>query len=102
MTANPTSFARAIAGSADYDETIVALIAAGRPIEDAYRQLIVDDITAALAVLRPTFDASGGTDGFASIEVAADLARDTPATLVAARALHERVSCGSPRSGWPG
>ena len=47
---------------------------------------------AALAVLRPVFDASGGTDGFVSVEVAADLARDTQATLAAARTLHERIA----------
>ena len=92
VTANPTIFARAIAGSADYDEQFAALTAAGRPLEDAYWQLVVDDITAALAVLRPVFDASGGTDGFASIEVAAEVARDTQATLAAARALHERIA----------
>ena len=75
VTANPTIFAKAIVGSADYDEQFAALTAAGRPLEDAYWQLVVDDITAALAVLRPVFDTSGGTDGFVSVEVAADLAR---------------------------
>lgn len=92
VTANPTIFTRAIVGSADYDEQFAALTAAGRPLEDAYWQLVVDDITAALAVLRPVFDHSGGTDGFASVEVAAELARDTQATLLTARALHERIS----------
>ena len=43
-------------------------------------------------MLRPVFDASGGTDGFASVEVAAELAHDTQATLAAARALHERIA----------
>ncbi|MFI5894962.1 transaldolase [Actinoplanes sp. NPDC051513] len=92
VTANPTIFARAILGSADYDEQFAALIAAGVPLEDAYWQLVVDDTTGALAVLRPVFDASGGTDGFVSVEVAAELAHDTAATLVAARALHERIA----------
>lgn len=46
---------------------------------------------AACAVLRPVFDASGGTDGFVSVEVAPELARDTPATIAAARQLHERI-----------
>ena len=92
VTANPTIFTKAIVGSVDYDEQFAALTAAGYPLDDAYWQLVVDDITAALAVLRPVFDASGGTDGFASVEVAAELARDTQATLVAARALHERIS----------
>jgi transaldolase len=92
VTANPTIFTKAILGSVDYDEQFAALIAAGRPVEDAYWQLVVDDITAALAVLRPVFDASDGTDGFASVEVAAELARDTQATLVSARALHQRIA----------
>jgi transaldolase len=92
VTANPTIFTKAIVGSADYDEQFSALTAAGCPVEDAYWQLIVDDITGALAVLRPVFDASGGTDGFASVEVAAKLARDTQATVAAARALHERIT----------
>jgi transaldolase len=38
------------------------------------------------------FDASGGIDGFASVEVAAEPAHDTQATLVAARALPERIT----------
>ncbi len=92
VTANPTIFTKAIVGSADYDEQFSALTAAGYPREDAYWQLVVDDVTAALAVLRPLFDASGGTDGFASVEVAAEVARDTQATLAAARALHERIA----------
>ncbi len=92
VTANPTIFTKAIVGSADYDEQFAALTAAGRPLEDAYWQLVVDDIVIALAVLRPVFDASGGTDGFVSIEVAPELARDTQATLAAARALHERIA----------
>jgi transaldolase len=91
VTANPTIFTRAILGSADYDEQFSALTAAGRSLDDAYWQLIVDDVGAASAVLRPVFDAGGGTDGFVSIEVAAELARDTRGTLAAARALHERI-----------
>jgi transaldolase len=92
VTANPTIFTKAILGSADYDVQFAALTAAGRPLEDAYWQLVVDDVKGALDVLRPVFDASSGTDGFVSIEVAAELARDTQATLVAARALHERIA----------
>ncbi|MFF5289068.1 transaldolase [Paractinoplanes globisporus] len=92
VTANPTIFAKAVLGSTDYDGQFAALTAAGVPLEDAYWQLVVDDTTAALAVLRPVFDGSGGTDGFVSVEVAAELARDTQATLVAARALHERIA----------
>jgi transaldolase len=92
VTANPTIFARAIEGSDAYDEQFAARIAQGRPVTDAYWDLVTDDILDALGVLGPTFDASGGTDGFVSVEVAPELARDTDATIAAARQLHERIA----------
>jgi transaldolase len=92
VTANPTIFAKAIEGSDAYDEQFAALTAQGRPVPDAYWDLVVDDLGDALAVLRPTFDASGGTDGFVSVEVAPELAHDTDATIAAARQLHERIA----------
>jgi transaldolase len=92
VTANPTIFAKAIEGSDAYDEQFAALIAQGRPVTDAYWDLVLDDISDALGMLRPTFDASGGTDGFVSVEVAPELARDTDATIAAAGQLHERIA----------
>jgi transaldolase len=92
VTANPTIFAKAIEGSDAYDEQFAALIAQGRPVLDAYWDLVVDDIGDALGVLRPTFDAGAGSDGFVSIEVAPELARDTDATITAARHLHQRIA----------
>src|SRR4029450_12006687 len=64
VTANPTIFAKAIEGSDAYDEQFAALTAPGRPVTDAYWDLVVDDIGDALGVLRPTFDSSPCTDGF--------------------------------------
>jgi transaldolase len=92
VTANPTIFARAIEGSDAYDQQFATLIAEGRSVADAYWDLVVDDVVDALGVLRPTFDASGGTDGFVSVEVAPELARDTDATVAAARQLHQRIA----------
>ena len=92
VTANPTIFARAIEGSDAYDQQFATLIAQGRPVADAYWDLVVDDITDALKVLRPTFDEGGGADGFVSVEVAPELARDTVATIAAARRLHQRIA----------
>ena len=37
------------------------------------------------------FDKSAGTDGFVSVEVSPQIAHDTQATILAARALHERI-----------
>jgi transaldolase len=92
VTANPTIFARAIEGSDAYDEQFAARIAQGRPVTDAYWDLVADDVADALGVLRPTFDANNGTDGFVSVEVAPELARDTDATIAAARQLHQRIA----------
>ncbi len=67
------------------------LIVEGCSTDEAYWRLVTDDIVDALAVLRPTFDASGGTDGFVSLEVAPELARDTDGTVRAARGLHRQI-----------
>ena len=75
VTANPTIFAKAIEGSTAYDEQFSGLMAGGLSVMDAYWDLVMDDIRHALAVLRPTYDASGGEDGFVSLEVAPELAR---------------------------
>jgi transaldolase len=92
ITANPTIFARAINGSDAYDAQFDALIASGQTVTDAYWELVVADVEEACAVLRPTFDASDGVDGFVSIEVAPELARDTDSTVVAARDLHQCIA----------
>ena len=92
VTANPTILANAIQASDLYDAQFFALTAAGYSVEDAYWELAVHDVTDALAALRPTYDNSHGSDGFVSIEVAPELARDTTATIAAAARLHERIA----------
>ena len=91
VTANPTIVARAIESSDAYDRQLHDLLVPGHTLEDAYWELAITDVLDALELLRPTFDASEGADGFVSIEVAPDLANDTDATIKAARNLHERI-----------
>jgi len=90
VTSNPTILAKAIAGQDTYDAQFGGLIKS-KPVEDAYWDLVIDDIVAALGVLRPVYDASGGGDGFVSVEVAPSLAHDTEGTTAAARTLHQRI-----------
>ena len=90
MTSNPTIFAKAIAGQDTYDDQFGALIKT-KSVEDAYWDLVIDDIEGALAILRPVYDSSAGADGFVSVEVAPSLAHDTEGTIKAARSLHERI-----------
>ena len=53
--------------------------------------MVEEDITQALRQLRPIYDESNGGDGFVSVELAPDLARDTARSIAAARGLHERI-----------
>jgi len=91
ITSNPTIFAKAIEGQADYDEQFRSLTKQRVSVDDAYWDMVIDDIRKALAILRPVYDGSDGVDGFVSIEVAPDLARDTDSTIASARSFHERI-----------
>jgi transaldolase len=91
VTANPAIFAKAIENSEDYDEQFSSSLGLGCSVEDAYWELVVADITDALAVMRPVHDDAHGRDGFVSVEVAPELAHDTVATIGAVRELHERI-----------
>jgi transaldolase len=90
VTSNPTIFAKAISGQDTYDEEFKSLIAT-TSVEDAYWDLVIDDINNALRILRPVFDSSSGGDGYVSVEVAPSLAHDTDGTIAAARDLHARI-----------
>lgn len=91
LTSNPSIFAKAMTDTDDYDAELETLAKSGTSIEDAYWQLVVGDIRQALALLRPVHDASGGEDGYVSVEVAPDLANDTDGTIAAARELDDRI-----------
>jgi transaldolase len=93
LTSNPTIFQKAIQGSADYDEQLRSLVAGAAPgsTVDHYWAMVLRDIRAALEVFAPLHEASEGGDGYVSVEVAPDLARDTRGTTLAARELHERI-----------
>ena len=91
-TSNPTIFAKAITGSDLYDEQLQALAAGGeRDIQELFFSLALDDVREAARELRPTFDQSGGRDGFISFECTPDLADDSEATIVQATDLWQRL-----------
>jgi transaldolase len=91
VTSNPTIFEKAISSGHDYDDQIRALARAGATLLQAYKAIVTDDIRAAADVLRPVYDASRGDDGYVSLEVDPDLARDTKATIARARELFDAV-----------
>jgi transaldolase len=91
ITSNPTIFAKAIEGSADYDDQFRKLVDERHTVEESYWELVKQDIEDALSILRPIADGSKGGDGFVSVEVAPQLARDTPGTIAAARQLWQQI-----------
>jgi transaldolase len=91
ITSNPTIFQKAIANSPLYDDQFGDLINGGTSVDDAYWDLVASDIEGAIALLRPVYDESGGVDGFVSLEVAPELARDRDGTVASARELHRRI-----------
>jgi transaldolase/glucose-6-phosphate isomerase len=91
VTSNPTIFEKAVSSGNDYDSQVLALARGRVPLPEAYKRIVTDDIRAAADVLRPVYNASGGEDGYVSLEVDPDLARDTGATIARARELFDAV-----------
>ncbi|MGE5851383.1 MAG: bifunctional transaldolase/phosoglucose isomerase [Candidatus Methylomirabilota bacterium] len=92
VTSNPAIFEKAIAGSADYAAALDEL--QRRPDLDAmgqYEHLAIRDIQEAADVMRSVYDQTGGRDGYVSLEVSPNLARDTRKTIQEARRLWKAV-----------
>ncbi len=92
VTSNPAIFEKAIAAGDEYSAQIaeVAPRVDGDP-RRIYEELAIADVRGAAGVLAGVYDASGGRDGFVSLEVAPDLANDTEATIAEARRLWREV-----------
>jgi transaldolase len=91
VTSNPTIFEKAIAAGSDYDAQIAELSKGDLSTAQIFEQLAVTDIRNACDVFRPIYDLSDGADGFVSIEVAPDLARDAEGTREATRRLWKAI-----------
>lgn len=90
VTSNPAIFEKAIAESHDYDLTIGRM--SGQSPQAIYDALSVEDIQHAAEKFRPVYDRTQGQDGFVSLEVSPELARDTEGTLQEARRLWREVN----------
>jgi transaldolase len=91
-TSNPTIFAKAITGSDRYDDQLRELTQAGiTDPQELFFSIALDDVRRAADLLRPTYEQSGGTDGFVSFECTPDLADDTEATIEQALELWARL-----------
>jgi transaldolase len=91
LTSNPTIFNEAIASSAAYDPAVKAGLSAGKTPEATFVALAIDDLRRAADLFAPVFTATGGRDGYVSLEVSPLLAADTAGTIEAAARIHRQA-----------
>ena len=92
ITSNPTIFQKAMASGDAYDAQLAELTSAGASTLDAYWAAVTKDITDALDIMAPVHESSAGLDGYVSLELAPELARETDASTEAARQLHTTIA----------
>jgi transaldolase/glucose-6-phosphate isomerase len=92
VTSNPAIFEKAIGEGAEYRGALEAAARTGdADPERIYERLAMEDIALAADQLAEVHAATGGRDGFVSLEVSPRLAHDTDATVAAARRLWAAV-----------
>jgi transaldolase/glucose-6-phosphate isomerase len=91
-TSNPTIFDKAIGSSTDYDAALGRLVAEGKSLDEIYYDLVIEDIRDAADVLKPIYDSSLHEDGYISVEVRPEFARDTASTVAEAKKLKAAIA----------
>ena len=92
VTSNPTIFQKALSEGDAYDEQLKELLDDDATTRrEIFFALALEDIRDACDVLRPAYDASGGVDGFVSMEVEPGIAYDTEKTFEQARWIAKEV-----------
>ena len=91
LTSNPTIFDRAIRSGSFYDDSIRRKAAAGQSGEALFIDLALEDLAQAADLFGPAHEATGGVDGWVSMEVSPLLADDTVGSTREARRLHVRA-----------
>ena len=91
VTSNPSIFNNAIAKSSDYDGELERLAGEGLDANAIFDRLAIQDIQAATDLFQPLYESTQGGDGYVSIEVHPDYARDTEKTVAEAARLWQAV-----------
>ena len=88
LTSNPTIFDQAMRDTDYYDEAILDKAAAGKSGEALFFELALEDLGRAADLFLPIHAATGGVDGWVSLEVSPLLAHDAAGAIRAAARLH--------------
>lgn len=92
VTSNPSIFKKAVAESDDYRADLQTMSWAGLDSKSIFYRLAIKDIQDVADLFYPYYSATGGRDGFVSLEVNPDLAYDTPSTIDEAIWLWQEVN----------
>ncbi len=84
---NLTIIEKAIAGSADYDQELRKPGVHEKSVEEIYEAFCLDDIARAADLLHPVYEATGGADGYASLDLKPSLADDTEGSIAEGKRL---------------
>jgi transaldolase len=91
VTSNPTIFERALSTGSAYDLSLAELADSALSDRAVYETLAIQDVQEAADVLLDVYRDTDGVDGFVSLEVSPDVARDATATAAEARRLWQFV-----------
>ena len=92
IISSPSILARAVSGSADYDEALKRVAKRKKSAHHIYEMLALEDVSQAADLLRPVYDASHGGDGYVSMDVSPALAGDAEGIVTEGKRLFETVS----------
>ncbi len=90
QTSNPTIFEKALAEGAAYDAQL-ATLDGSRSDREAFEMVATTDVRDACDAFRTVYESTDTIDGYVSLEVSPDLARDTAGTVAEARRLWQIV-----------
>jgi transaldolase len=92
LTSNPTIFDKAVSKCDDYDQFIREMKRENKKTFQMYDNITVKDVQDAADLFLPTYEKTGGTDGYVSLEIDPMLAYETEKTLIEGRRLFKKVN----------
>jgi transaldolase len=91
VTSNPTIFEKGMGASDRYDDAFREVAAQTSDPQEIFENLALRDVRDAADLLRPTFEATEGQDGYVSFELPASLAFDAQGSVEAARRVYDLI-----------
>jgi transaldolase len=91
VTSNPTIFEKGMGQSDRYDDAFREAAGESQDPQDIFERLAYADVRDAADLLRPTFERTGGQDGYVSFELPASLAHDAEGSIEAAQRHHDAL-----------